>query len=81
MNCTWKDCTAAASHPQLDGNGREWANLCCAHHAELEVALDSMDAKKLLRAWACAKSEESKKRDVEAISRGVGLLLKHFGEK
>ncbi len=45
-NCTWMDpaptgrCQAPAAHPQKDKEGQTWANLCEAHHKELNTAAD-----------------------------------------
>jgi hypothetical protein len=79
--CTWKDCQEIAVHPQLDKFKREWANLCDTHHRELESRFDSMDPKKMLSGWALAKSEESRKRDIEGMTKGAMAILKMFGEK
>ena len=58
--CTWVDppddrrCENAASHPQTAQDGSVWANLCVAHHNELESVLGK-DAKLTLRNWIRAQ--------------------------
>lgn len=52
--CTWRDCEQDATHPQLDNNQEQWANLCNAHAAEMDAALAAADPKALLRCWALA---------------------------
>ena len=74
--CTWKDCQAEGVRAQLDKNKAEWAYLCQAHHDELEAALDRLEPKGLLRAWARAghghKSREEFKKDVVAGMTAIG---------
>ena len=65
MQCTWKDCIEKATTPQLDKNGIEWANLCDAHHIELEEAIVSDNPKLLLSRWVRA-------------SGGASIMAKRF---
>lgn len=53
--CTWKGCKEIASHPRVADDGRMWANVCEEHSIEIEQAIDDLDARKLLSAWAKAK--------------------------
>jgi predicted membrane chloride channel (bestrophin family) len=56
--CTWEGCTAVAIYQERDRQGKPWAHLCQEHHAALEQALDSGDAKKTLSTWAKAQGRE-----------------------
>jgi hypothetical protein len=82
MRCTWKECGAEGTKSQLDKNGCEWALLCEAHHEELEAALDSLEPKKLMRAWARAgsghKSREEFKRDVSKGMQSLGQFAQRL---
>jgi hypothetical protein len=58
--CTWMDCSAEATQPQLAGAGGrryEWATHCQAHHDELERAIEALDAPRLVRCWARARAK------------------------
>jgi len=50
MQCTWKNCAEEATHPQLDRNKNQWANLCEKHHNELKEAVGA-EPKCMLSAW------------------------------
>lgn len=54
-SCSWKDCTAAATHPQLAKDGTVWANLCTVHRDELERGLANPDPRTILRVWIYAQ--------------------------
>lgn len=75
-NCTWKDpepggrCQAPAKHVRRDDGGVPWANLCEAHHREIEESLtpptgkttieeDKAKAARILRAWVRASGGAS----------------------
>ena len=49
--CTWAGCLRDGKHPQLNGQGNQWANLCDEHNTEHEAALASLNPKQLIRAW------------------------------
>lgn len=56
MKCTWVGCEAEAKFPQISSDGKtEWANLCDLHHKEIDGALDSFDAKRILSNWVKAQ--------------------------
>lgn len=55
MKCTWSECEDQGLYVELDRDNKPWANLCAPHHAELETAIGSMDAKALLRSWLRAQ--------------------------
>jgi len=55
MECTWKNCDIEATHPQLDKNGKQWANLCVDHHRRLKDCADNFDPKRFLSAWVKAQ--------------------------
>lgn len=77
MRCTWKNCEEAAEHLHLDKNNREWAKLCDAHHQELFEAMDSLNAKRLVRSWALAGSDHPSRKELASnISKGIGAILK-----
>ena len=82
MNCTWKDCKEPAVHSHLDREDREWSKLCDAHHKELEEAMDSLKAKRLVRAWALAGSSHPSRKELASnISKGceaIARLAKGF---
>lgn len=43
--CTWKECDRPATHKQFANDGvTVWANLCQAHHDELEDACEKLGA-------------------------------------
>lgn len=52
--CTWQNCNAEGEHDQVASDGEVWACLCKEHHAEIEGALDRLDAKALLSGWVRA---------------------------
>ena len=56
MKCTWVDCQNDACYPQVGSDQVQWANLCEAHHREVEAASFSspFDAKVMLRCWVRA---------------------------
>lgn len=54
MKCTWKECEFEATTPQLDRGGKQWANLCDAHHAEVEGSFE-LGPKATLRCWVLAQ--------------------------
>lgn len=51
--CTWQFCKSEARKPQLDRDGKQWANLCPTHDTELEASFG--DPRKILRAWVTAQ--------------------------
>ena len=65
-DCTWVDCTATATCPQLDKGGSPWANLCDAHHVELDNAINNFakgvtdEPKKMLSCWVKAQGGAKK---------------------
>lgn len=74
--CTWKDCTKEAIIPQIGENGEEWANLCLEHAKELDSALSSTRAKRLVRAWALAGSgHKSRLKLSSTITKGVNAIF------
>jgi len=80
--CTWMDCTARATSPQLGKDGVEWANPCYQHAKELEHAIESQAPKYVLRAWARAgHGHSARKRLEQAVSAGTDVLLKAFRPK
>lgn len=56
QRCTWARCERVGHYQQLDSTDQEWAVLCLIHHRELHAAVESLHAKKMLRAWALAKA-------------------------
>lgn len=62
--CTWRDCTMAANHPQVDSDGEVWANLCDDHKAEFEMATtptgDTFNPQAVLSAWIKAQGGAKK---------------------
>ena len=59
MRCTWKAmgearCPETATHPQSGTGGQVWANLCEAHHQEMDASV-GVDAKTMLRNWLRAQ--------------------------
>jgi hypothetical protein len=57
--CTWqrKDeprCQGEATHPQVDKDGSQWANLCKLHH-ELFDSVLGKDVKLTLAYWIAAQ--------------------------
>lgn len=57
--CTWFCCSSHGVHPHVDRQGKEWAFLCPAHHAELVAAVDpstpNWTARGNLAAWVKAQ--------------------------
>lgn len=54
--CTWVLCGEEATQPQIAEDGEQWANLCQAHHDELDRSTDMpLDAKKMLNAFILAQ--------------------------
>ena len=79
MRCTWKECRADGTHPQLGKTGGEWAVLCQTHHDELEAAMDTLEAKPLLRAWARAGHGHRAREDFKrGAAEGVVRLARLF---
>lgn len=68
--CTWKDCQRVGAHAQTDRNGGTWAVLCPEHHVELEQAIESLDPKKLMRAWVLAQG--GAKKAAQSMTRSTG---------
>lgn len=70
MNCTWvdpidKQCTRVATNPHVARDGKEWANLCDAHHAEFEKCSDESargggNIGAMLRSWVRASGGAKK---------------------
>ena len=60
MKCTWIDCASDAAHPELDKNGRQWADLCDAHSQKLNDALSCGDMRKVLAFWVRAQGGPKK---------------------
>ena len=60
MKCSWLDCESNAARPELDINGREWANLCDAHSKKFNDALRSGDVKKIRACWVRAQGGAKK---------------------
>jgi hypothetical protein len=58
MRCTWNEkderCDKEAKFPQIATDGEVWANLCEEHNAQLEQAIELLDARKLLSSWVKA---------------------------
>jgi len=81
MKCTWAECTKAATQPQLDAQKREWANLCDVHHALLNEAIDSADAKRMIGAYIKANGGAEgmmhrMKPEIETTQKLATLLTK-----
>lgn len=77
MRCTWMDCEAEGTKPQLDKYGNEWALLCEAHDRELDEELGSLDPKRLMRAWARAgKHHASREEFKKGVVRGATGLMR-----
>lgn len=59
ISCTWKDCIAFATQPQLSDDGRQWACLCAVHARALAQAVDAYGAgdgvQAMLHAWGMAQ--------------------------
>lgn len=73
--CTWKECQNTAASPQLDKNGHEWANLCPKHVKEFDDATGSLNAGRVLRAWALAgKEHHARGKMADDIARVCGAL-------
>lgn len=53
--CTWKGCTKGAKHEQISENGEVWANLCAAHHGELNAEIATLRPERMISAWIKAK--------------------------
>lgn len=62
-HCTWTGCTAPATHPQLGRGGKQWADLCAVHAAEIEASGTSV--KGMLAAWV--KAQGGPKRAAERM--------------
>jgi hypothetical protein len=60
--CTWKECDNNAETPQLDKNGKQWANFCSEHNKMLNDAIDKepFNPKKMLQCWVKASGGASK---------------------
>lgn len=52
--CTWKDCPDLFDYEEVAKDGVVWAKLCEAHHVVLNAAVESLDARAMLGAWARA---------------------------
>lgn len=52
---TWKDCNDLADHVERDNNNKIWCYLCNKHHQELEIGLDKLDTRIVLRNWILAQ--------------------------
>jgi len=55
MTCTWVDCNAEATVPQLDNNRKPWAHLCAEHDAQINRAIENADVKGILSGWVKAQ--------------------------
>ena len=53
--CTYKGCEKQAVHPQYDGQGVQWCDLCSQHCQELKEAVDNPNPIKILGVWARCK--------------------------
>ena len=75
--CTWVLCEAEATQPQIAKDGEEWANLCQAHHDELDSAGNlPLDARKMVRAFILAQGGHAvmAKRMDAAVKAGGKLF-------
>lgn len=75
-NCTWEKCPEVATVPQTAKDGEMWANLCQAHHDELEASINRLFTdpgrnaiKRHLRDWIKAQGGSK-----AAAKRMSGLL-------
>jgi hypothetical protein len=80
MICTWKDCTDEGTESQKDKNGKEWALLCKAHAEELDEAIGSMEAKKLLRAWARAHHKHPSRQELVKVCADGATAIAKFAQ-
>ena len=53
--CTWVGCEKLARHEHRAKDGSIWCDLCDAHHEEVEAAVASPNAKRILSTWVKAK--------------------------
>jgi hypothetical protein len=72
MKCTWVDCNAEATHPQVGKDGQQWSDLCDEHHAQLDKASDDFlsgatGPQKMLSAWV--KAQGGSKKATERMMR------------
>ena len=58
--CTWVGCTATAFHEHKDTGGKPWCNLCAAHHARTEEAINHGTPKEMVAVWIKAQGGASK---------------------
>lgn len=76
--CTWENCKADAAHPQLGRDGVMWANLCPAHHKEMDDSVG--DVKGMLRNWIKAqggpKGAADRMRRDGAIEKAQRLMAR-----
>ena len=74
-SCTWKECTRAGNESQIGRTGEEWALLCDEHAAEMEKALDTLEPKPILRAWALARHGHQSREDfIRGVSDGAQAI-------
>jgi hypothetical protein len=52
--CTWTQCPDGYDYEERDRAGAVWAKLCEKHHFELDRAIDSGDAKRIIGTWTRA---------------------------
>jgi thymidine phosphorylase len=62
-----------AIHQERDRHGKPWAHLCQEHHAALEQALDSGDAKKTLSTWVKAQGRD---RFMESMKPAIDTMVR-----
>lgn len=52
--CTWKDCKATGYYEQIAKDGSVWARLCETHDEEIQRAIESRNAKRIISSRAKA---------------------------
>lgn len=74
--CTWVGCKEAVWQTMKDKDSRPWAYLCQQHHAELDEAMSSGDAKRIMGAWVKAQGGAEKATEMmrPAIDAGANLI-------
>lgn len=77
VTCTWVDCKADGTKPQVGSDGSQWAKLCEEHDQKLEAAIATGDVKKWMGAYIKAQggAKAAAARMAPGAAKGAAAII------